>query len=336
MGFEKISISKEANQMREITYAEALKEGLCEEMRRDKTVFILGQDVRLVGGFSGVSKEMVKEFGEARIKDTPISETAIVGAAIGSAIAGMRPVADMWFADFMFVAMNEIALTATETRYMSGGQVSVPMVLRSAMGGYIRSGAEHSRSPLATYMHFPGLKIAFPSTPYDAKGLLKASIRDNNPVLFFEHKQLYRDKGPVPEDEYLIPLSLADVKREGTDVSVIATSYMVKKSLEVAEQLQKEGISLEVIDVRSFPLDKKTILKSVKKTGRAVIVDEDFKTGGVGAEIGMVIMEEGFNSLKKPVRRVATEDMILPYGPLEEQILPSSKGITQAIKETVG
>jgi pyruvate dehydrogenase E1 component beta subunit len=258
-----------------------------------------------------------------------------VGGAVGAAIAGMRPVADMGYADFMFVAMSEIVLTATEMRYMSGGQLKVPIVLRAAMGGYIKGGPEHSRSPLATYMHFPGLKIAFPSTPYDAKGLLKASIRDDNPVIFFEHKLLYREKGSVPENEYFIPLGQADIKREGKDVSVIATSYMVKKSLQVAEQLQKEGISVEVIDVRSFPLDQKTILESVKKTGRAVIVDEDFKTAGVGAEIGMMIMEEVFEVLKQRVRRVATKDMLLPSGPLENYILPSSEDIISAIKSVL-
>ena len=321
--------------MREISYAEALREALCEEMRRDKSVFVLGQDVRLVGGLGRVSKGLTNEFGEDRIKDTPISETAIVGGAVGAAIAGMRPVADMGIADFMFVAMNEIALTATEMRYMSGGQLKVPIVLRASMGGYVKGGAEHSRSPLATYMHFPGLKVAFPSTPYDAKGLLKASIRDDNPVVFLEHKLLFREKGPVPENEYVISLGQADIKREGKDVSVIATSYMVKMSLQVAEHLQKEGISVEVIDVRSFPLDQRTILGSVKKTGRAVVVDEDFKTAGVGAEIGMMIMEEAFDVLKQRVQRVATKDMILPYGPLENHILPSSEDIISAIKSVL-
>jgi pyruvate dehydrogenase E1 component beta subunit len=328
-------MTREADDMKEMMYVDALREALCEEMRRDEHVFVLGQDVRLLGGSARICKGLVEEFGEERIKDTPISETAIVGAAVGAAIGGMRAVADMGYADFMFIAMNEIALTATETRYMSGGQLRVPVVIRAAIGGYRRSGAEHSRSPLATYMHFPGLKIAFPSTPYDAKGLLKASIRDDNPVLFFEHKLLYGEKGPVPDGEYTIPLGQADVKREGEDVSVIATSYMVTKSLEVAEQLQEEGISVEVVDVRSFPLDKQTILASVEKTRRAVTVDEDFKTGGVGAEIGMMIMEEAFDSLNKPVRRVATKDMVIPYGPLEDCILPSSEEITQAIRTLV-
>jgi pyruvate/2-oxoglutarate/acetoin dehydrogenase E1 component len=319
--------------MREITYAEALREALCEEMQRDDHVFVLGQDVNLVGGRGRVTKGLARQFGETRIKDTPLSETAIVGGAIGSAIGGLRPVADMGLADFLFIAMNEIVLTAAQTRYMSGGQLSVPIVLRASMGGYVEGGPEHSRSPLATYMHFPGLKIAFPSTPYDAKGLLKASIRDDNPVLFFEHKLLYREKGPVPENDYVIPLGKADVKREGKDVSLIATSYMVKKSLEAAEKLDRMGISVEVIDLRSFPLDKKTVIESAQKTGRAVIVDEDFKTAGVGAEIGMVIMEEAFGSLKRPVQRVVTKDMLLPYGPLETCILPSLEDIIQTIED---
>jgi len=323
--------------MREITYAEALKEALCEEMRKDKTVFLMGQDVQLMGGHGGgkVSLGMVKEFGEERIKDTPISETAMVGGAVGAAIAGLRPIVDMGTADNMFVPMNEIVLTAAQMRYMSGGQLSVPLVLRASVGGYVRGGAEHSRIPIATFMHFPGLKIAFPSTPYDAKGLLKSAIRENNAVLFFEHKLLFREKGPVPENEYIIPLGKADIKREGNDVSVIATSYMVKKSLEVASQLQKDGISVEVIDLRSFPLDKKTILESVKKTGRAVVVDEDFKTVGVGAEIGMMIMEEAFGDLKKGVQRVATKDMLLPMGSLEDHLLPNTQDIVQAIRKTM-
>jgi pyruvate/2-oxoglutarate/acetoin dehydrogenase E1 component len=241
----------------------------------------------------------------------------------------------MNYADFLFIAMNEIALTAAQTRFMSGGQLCVPMVILTAMGGYGRSGPEHSRSPLANFMHMPGIKSVFPSTPFDAKGLLKSSIRDNNPVLFFEHKLLLREKGEVPEEEYVIPIGKADIKREGKDVSVIATSYMVKMSLRVAEQLQKEGISVEVIDVRSFPLDQETILESVKKTGRAVIVDEDFKTAGVGAEIGMMIMEEAFDGLKQRVHRVATKDRLLPYGPLEDYILPSSEGIVSAIKSVL-
>ncbi len=323
--------------MREITYAEALKEALCEEMRRDKNVFLMGQDVRLLGGHGRgkISRGMEDEFGEARIKDTPISETAMVGGAVGSAIAGLRPVVDIGVADCLFVAMNEIVLTAAQMRYMSGGQLSVPLVLRASIGGYVRGGPEHSRSPIATFMHFPGLKMAFPSSPYDAKGLLKTAIRENNVVLFFEHKLLFREKGPVPEKEYMIPLGQADIKREGKDVSVIATSYMVKKSLEVASQLQKDGISVEVVDVRSFPLDKKTILESVKKTGRAVVVDEDFKTAGVGAEIGMMIMEEAFGALKKGIQRVATKDMLLPMGPLEDYLLPSSQDILQAIMKTM-
>jgi len=321
--------------MREITYAEAVREGLREEMKRDPKVFVLGQDLTKKGGTAGLVKGLAEEFGNIRIKDTPISETVIAGAAVGAAIGGYRPIADMGYADFLFIAMNEIALTAAQSRFMSGGQLCVPMVILTAMGGYRRSGAEHSRSPLANFMHMPGIKSVFPSTPFDAKGLLKSSIRDNNPVLFFEHKLVLSEKGEVPEEEYVIPIGKADIKREGKDVSVIATSYMVKMSLRAAEQLQKEGISVEVIDVRSFPLDKKAILESVQKTGRAVIVDEDFKTAGVGAEIGMMIMEEAFDALRQGVQRVATKDRLLPYGPLEDYILPSSEGIISAIKRVL-
>jgi pyruvate/2-oxoglutarate/acetoin dehydrogenase E1 component len=231
--------------------------------------------------------------------------------------------------------MNEIALTAAQTRYMSGGQLCVPMVILTAMGGYRRSGTEHSRSPLANFMHMPGIKSVFPSTPYDAKGLMKAAVRDDNPVLFFEHKLLLNERGPVPGEEYLIPIGKADVKRRGKDVSIIATSYMVNKALEAAQKLSGEGMDVEVVDLRSFPLDKEAIRNSVQKTGKAVIVDEDFVTGGVGAEVGMIIMEEAYGSLKAPAQRVGAKDMILPYGPLEDYLLPSVEEILQAVRRVV-
>jgi pyruvate/2-oxoglutarate/acetoin dehydrogenase E1 component len=321
--------------MREIAYDEAVREGLWEEMRRDQTVFVLGQDLTLKGGTAGLTKGFAKEFGKLRIKDTPISETVIAGAAIGAAIGGYRPIADMGFADFLFIAMNEIALTAAQTRFMSGGQLCVPMVILTAMGGYGGNGPEHSRSPLANFMHIPGIKSVFPSTPYDAKGLIISAIRDNNPVLFFEHKLLLKEKGAVPEEEYIIPIGKADIKKKGEDVSIIATSYMVTKALEVAQKLGKEGMSIEVVDLRSFPLDKESILDSVKKTGRALIVDEDFITGGVGAEVGMIIMEEVFEFLKAPIQRIGTKDGILPYGRLENYLLPSCEEIIKAVRKVV-
>lgn len=321
--------------MREIAYDEAVREGLWEEMRRDPTVFVLGQDLTIKGGTAGLTKGLAKEFGKLRIKDTPISETVIAGAAVGAAIGGYRPIADMGYADFLFIAMNEIALTAAQTRFMSRGQLCVPMVILTAMGGYKRTGAEHSRSPLANFMHMPGIKSVFPSTPYDAKGLIKSAIRDNNPVLFFEHKLLLKEKGAVPEGEYIIPIGKADIKKNGEDVSIIATSYMVTRALEVAQKLREEGIDIEVVDIRSFPLDKETILNSIKRTGRAVIVDEDFMTGGVGAEVGMIIMEGAFEFLKASIQRVGAQDRILPYGPLEDYLLPSCEEIIKAVKKVV-
>ncbi|MEW5920572.1 MAG: pyruvate dehydrogenase complex E1 component subunit beta, partial [Bacillota bacterium] len=282
--------------MREISYVEALNEALKEEMERDETVFMMGQDVGKFGGIFGVTKGLYERFGPERVKDTPLSETAIIGAAVGAAAAGqMRPVCELMLADFVGVCIDEIYNKAGKWKYMHGGAPNISLVIRAPMGAKGGGGAEHSQCPEALFMHGPGLKMLVPSTPYDAKGLLKSAIRDDDPVLFFEHKLLYNTKGEVPAEEYVAPIGKAATRREGRDVTILAYSLMVHKALEAAALLEAEGISAEVIDLRSLiPLDEETILDSVAKTGRAVIVHEANKRGGVGAEISALIAEKGF------------------------------------------
>ena len=307
-------------------------------MLRDETVFVLGEDVgRYWKGAFKVTKGLAEEFGDERIRDTPISESAIIGVATGAAITGMRPVAEIMFGDLSALAMDQIANQAAKLRYMFGGQVKVPLVIRMPFGAGVNIAAHHSQSLEAWFMHVPGLKIAMPSTPYDAKGLLKTAIRDDNPVMFFEHKLLYSVKGPVPEEEYTVPLGVADVKREGEDVTIVATLYMVHKSLAAAEELSKQGISVEVVDPRTLvPLDKQAIVNSVKKTGRIVIVTEDCKTGGVSAEIAAVVAEEAIDYLDAPVKRVAEPDTPIPFSPpLEKFVIPDENRIIGAVKEVI-
>jgi len=307
-------------------------------MLRDETVFVLGEDVgRHWGGAFRVTKGLAKEFGDERVRDTPISESAIIGVATGAAITGMRPVAEIMFGDLSALAMDQIANQAAKLRYMFGGQAKVPLVIRTPFGAGVNIAAHHSQSLEAWFMHVPGLKVAVPSTPYDAKGLLKTAIRDDNPVMFFEHKLLYSVEGPVPEEEYTVPLGVADVKREGEDVTIFATLYMVHKSLAAAEELSKEGISAEVVDPRTLvPLDKQAIVNSVKKTGRIVIVTEDCKTGGVSAEIAALVAEEAIDYLDAPVKRVAEPDTPIPFSPpLEKFVIPDEKRIIGAVKEVV-
>ncbi|MCK5563384.1 alpha-ketoacid dehydrogenase subunit beta, partial [Candidatus Bathyarchaeota archaeon] len=316
--------------MREITYRDALREALQEEMLRDETVFLLGEDVgRYWKGAFKVTKGLAEEFGDERVRDTPISESAIIGVATGAAITGMRPIAEIMFGDLSALAMDQIANQAAKLTYMFGGQTKVPLVIRMPFGAGVNIAAHHSQSLEAWFMHVPGLKIAMPSTPYDAKGLLKTAIRDDNPVMFFEHKLLYNIKGPVPEEEYTVPLGVADVKRKGEDVTIVATLYMVNKSLAAAEELSKQGISVEVVDPRTLvPLDKQAIINSVKKTGRIVIVTEDCKTGGVSAEIAAVVAEEAIDYLDAPVKRVAEPDTPIPFSPpLERFVIPDEKKI---------
>jgi len=324
--------------MREVTIRDALREALREEMRQDKTVFLLGEDIgRYWGGAFGVTKGLAEEFGDERVRDTPISESAIVGVGVGAAITGMRPVAEIMFGDLSALAMDQICNQAAKIRYMFGGQASVPLVVRTPFGAGVNIASHHSQSLEAWFMHTPGLHVAVPSTPYDAKGLLKTAIRGNNPVLFVEHKLLYPVKGMIPEEDYAVPFGVADVKREGSDVSIVATLYIVHKALAAAEQLSKEGISVEVVDPRTLaPMDKQTIVKSVKKTGRLVVVSEDCKTGGVSAEIAAIVAEEALDYLDAPVKRVAEPDTPIPFSPtLEKFVIPDEKSIIRAVKEIV-
>lgn len=319
----------------EKTYAQALDEALKEEMRRDKTVFLLGEDIGLQGGAFGVTRGLLKEFGPERVRNTPISELLIAGAAVGAALGGYRPIAEIMYIDFSTLAMDQIVNQAAKMRYMTGGKVKVPLVIRTQGGGGRGSAAQHSQSLEAWFVHIPGLKVIMPSTPYDAKGLLKTAIRDDNPVIFIEHKLLYPLKGVVPDSEYSIPLGKAEVKREGKDVTIIATSLMVHKALSAAKNLEKEGIDAEVIDPRSLvPLDKETLVNSVKKTGRAVVVHEACKRCGIGAEIASSIMEKAFDFLDGPVVRVAGANTPIPYNmTLEKLARPDGKNIVNAVKK---
>ena len=319
--------------MRKITYRQALNEAITEEMLNDVTVFVMGQDVGLYGGIFKVTEGLLDKFGQDRVRDTPLSETAIIGGGVGAAITGMRPICELMLADFVGVCFDEIVNKAAKWKYMHGGFQNVPLVIRAPIGAKGGGGAEHSQSPEAFFLHAPGLKVVLPSTPYDAKGLLKSAIRDDDPVIFFEHKLLYDMEGVVPEDEYTIALGFADVKREGTDVTVVATSLMVNKALSAAEILEDMGISTEVLDLRSLvPLDKETLFRSVRKTGRLVIVHEAGKRGGSGAEISAIVSESIFDSLKAPVTRVAAPDVPIPYSHvLEKEYLPNEEKIIEAV-----
>ncbi|TAJ74388.1 MAG: alpha-ketoacid dehydrogenase subunit beta, partial [Gallionellaceae bacterium] len=290
---------------REITFAQAIKEALAEEMRRDPSVFIIGEDVAEAGTPFKVLSGLVDEFGPSRVIDSPISEAGIAGLGVGAAMTGMRPVVDIMFGDFVTLTMDQMVNQAAKIHYMSGGKLKVPMVLRTTLGATRRSAAQHSQSLHAWFSHVPGLKVVVPSTPYDAKGLLKTAIRDDNPVVFFEDKMMYQLKGPVPEGEYTIPFGVADIKRAGSDITIVATSSMVHVALSAAEMLNQTGISAEIVDVRTtVPLDKQTLIESAKKTSRAIVVDEGYERYGVTAEIASVIAEGAFYYLDAPVKRV--------------------------------
>jgi len=333
------------------TIAQALNAAIRDEMRRDKTVFCLGEDIGVFGGAYTVTKGLYEEFGAERIIDTPISEAGIIGAAVGAALTGMRPVAEIQFNDFLACAMDQIVNQAAKIRLMLGGQAKVPMVIRAPVGATGRA-AQHSQSLEAFFMHAPGLKVAMPSTPYDAKGLLTAAIRDDNPVMIFEHKLLYGSTSPggkaktavgeaasflkvAPEEDYVVELGKADVKMEGKDVTVVATLFMAHKVLGLTSRLKEEGIDIEVIDPRTLvPLDKETIINSVKKTGRLVIVSEDCQMCGVGAEISAMIADEAFDYLDAPIKRVSTMNTPIPFAPkCEQYVLPNEKRILDAIHE---
>ena len=323
------------NGRREITYLEAVREAMVQEMRCDPEVFLMGEDVGVYGGAFGVSRGMLEEFGPERVRETPISEAAIAGAATGAALMGMRPIAEIMFMDFVTISMNQLVNQAAKIRFMFGGKASIPLVLRAPAGSGTGAAAQHCQSLEALFMNVPGIKVVAPSTPHDVKGLLIASIRDNNPVIFMEHKLLYRTKGPVPEDLYSIPLGKAEVKREGRDLTVVAYSIMVPRALEAAGQLVSEGIDLEVVDPRSLkPLDRETIVESVCKTGRVLIVHESPVTGGVGGEIAAVIADsEAFYYLDAPIRRLAGLNVPIPYNrTLERAAVPQVEDIVAAAR----
>lgn len=323
--------------MREITYREAVREAMREEMKRDETVFQLGEDIAKFGGAYKVTTGLSDEFGTKRMLNTPLAEGGIAGAAVGAAIAGLRPIAEIMYIDFSTLASDMIINFAAKYRFMTGGKVNLPLVIRTQGGGGVSAGPQHSQSLEAWYAHIPGLIVVMPSTPYDAKGLLKSSIRDNNPVVFIEHKGLYGSKGPVPEEEYLIPLGKAAIKREGKDITVVALSRSVLHAVEAAEILNKEGIDLEVIDLMTIkPIDEKTILRSVEKTSRLIIVHEACKTAGIGAEIAAIVSEKGIDFLDAPIRRVAALDTPIPFGlRLESFVLPSVEDIVTCARELV-
>ena len=319
---------------REITLGEAVREALAEEMRRDPTVFIMGEDVAEAGTPFKVLSGLVEEFGPRRVIDTPISEAGFTGIGVGAAITGMRPVVDIMFGDFITLTMDQMVNQASKTHYMSGGKLKVPLVLRTTLGATRRSGAQHSQSLHAWLSHIPGLKVVLPSTPYDAKGLLKTAIRDDNPVAFFEDKMMFKTKGPVPEEDYTIPFGVADVKRSGDDITLVATSSMVYVALDAADLLAAEGISAEVVDPRTtFPLDKQTLIESAKKTSRVIVIDEGYERYGVTGEIASVIADGAFYYLDAPVKRIGAMDVPVPFSPvLEDLTVPTPQSVAAAAK----
>ncbi len=322
--------------MRELTYREAIREALREEMRRDERVFLLGEDIADAGGVFKVTLGLLAEFGPSRVLDTPLSESVIMGAAVGASLMGMRPVAEIMFADFTTIAMDGLVNHAAKIHYMYGGALSAPLVVRMAYGAGPKWGAQHTQSVESWLTNIPGLTIVMPSTPADAKGLLKAAIRTPNPVVFLEHKLLYGKKGRVPEGEELIPIGKADIKRPGEHVTVVATGMMVDRALAAAEALQGEGVSAEVIDLRSIqPLDEETILGSVEKTGRLVIVHEAPVRGGIGGEVAAVVASQALGFLDAPIQRVGGPWAPIPFGPvLVDAYVPKVDDIVQAVQAT--
>lgn len=324
--------------VRELAFGQAIREALAEEMRRDPRVFIIGEDVAEAGTPFKVLSGLVEEFGTDRVIDSPISEAGFTGLAVGAAMTGLRPVVDIMFGDFITLTMDQMANQAAKVHYMSGGKLRVPLVMRTTLGATRRSAAQHSQSLHAWFSHVPGLKVVLPSTPYDAKGLLKTAIRDDNPVAFFEDKLMYNLKGPVPEGEYTIPFGVADVKRLGTDITIVATSSMVQVALGAAEVLEGLGISAEVIDPRTtFPLDKEALVASAKKTSRALVVDEGYERYGVTAEIASVIAEGAFYYLDAPLRRMGAMDVPVPFSPtLEDLTVPTVASVAETAKTLCG
>jgi pyruvate/2-oxoglutarate/acetoin dehydrogenase E1 component len=322
---------------REMSYRDALNQALREEMRRDPNVFLIGEDIARFGGPMKVTGELLSEFGEQRVVDTPLAEAGFVGIAVGAALTGLRPVVEVMFNDFMLLAMDQIVNQAAKARYMFGGKARVPLVIRTHIGAGRGMAAQHSQSLEMLFVHIPGLVVIMPSTPYDAKGLLKSAIRSDNPVIFYENKLIYSTKGFVPEDEYTFPIGVADVKRPGRDVTVISTSRMTLLALSAAQKLAEDGIDVEVVDPLTLkPLDMDTILRSVKKTKRVVLVNEGCRTGGFTSELAARIMDEAFDYLDAPIQRVASEDIPIPYSKrLEAEAIPQEKDIIQAVKRLV-
>ncbi|HEX7549330.1 MAG TPA: alpha-ketoacid dehydrogenase subunit beta [Candidatus Methylomirabilis sp.] len=321
-----------------MTFVEALRTTLEEEMRRDPSLMLIGEDIGRYGGIFGATKGLLDMFGPRRVRNTPISESAIIGSALGAAMTGTRTVAELMYVDFTTCAMDQIVNQTAKMHYMSGGKLRIPLVIRTHGGGGRGNAAQHSQNLEAWFLHVPGLKIVMPSTPADAKGLLATAIRDDNPVLFIEHKLLYSTKGQVPEGEYLIPLGQADVKRPGKDVTIVTISQMVLKALRAAERLAGLGIEAEVIDLCSLaPLDLETVLRSVRKTGRVVIAHEACRRGGFGGELAAQIQEEAFDFLDAPIRRVGALDVPIPYSkPMEEYVIPDEERIVAAVKRVLG
>jgi acetoin:2,6-dichlorophenolindophenol oxidoreductase subunit beta len=323
--------------MPNMTFAQAINSAHAVEMKRDPNIYIAGEDVGVFGGCFGVTAGLLDQFGEKRVKDTTITESAIIGTAVGAASAGLRPVIELMFVDFIGVALDQLYNQGGKMKYMFGGKAKIPMVMRTACGAGIGAAAQHSQCLEALFMHLPGLKVVIPSTPYDAKGLLIQAIRDDNPVVFLEHKVLYAMEGEVPEEAYTIPLGLADIKREGSDVTVVATAKMVHTALGAAEKLAGEGISVEVVDPRTlYPLDMETIIASVKKTHRLVIVHEEVKFAGSGAEIAAQVAEDAFDYLDAPIVRVAAPFCPVPFSPpLEKAYIPSEEKLIAAVKKVM-
>ncbi len=324
--------------MANMTFAQALNSAHILEMERDPNIYVAGEDVGIYGGIFGVTQGLLEKFGENRVRDTPITESVIVGSATGAAAAGLRPLIELMFVDFIGVSFDQLYNQAAKMRYMFGGKAKLPITMRSSCGAGIGAAAQHSQCLEAWFMHVPGLKVVMPSTPYDAKGLLISSIRDDNPVVFLEHRVLYELEGDVPEEAYTIPLGKADIKREGTDVTLVATARMVHVALAAAERLAADGIDAEVVDPRSLvPLDEETILDSVRKTHRLVIVHEEVKFAGSGAEIAAIVAEKAFDYLDAPIVRVAAPFTPIPFSPpLEQEYLPSEEKVMEAVKGVMG
>ena len=323
---------------REITFGQAIREAIAEEMARDERVFVIGEDVAEAGSVFKVLVGLLDEFGADRVIDSPISEAGIAGIGVGAAITGMRPIVDIMFGDFTTLVMDQLINQAAKTHYMSGGKLNVPMVLRTTLGASRRSAAQHSQSLHALFSHIPGLKVAVPATPYDAKGLMKSAIRDDNPVIIFEDKTLYQEKGPVPEEEYVLPLGQADVKRTGEDITIVATSSMVYVALEAVEKLAEVGISAELIDPRTTsPLDAETLIRSAKKTSRALVVDEGCQQYGVTGELAAVIADGAFYYLDAPVKRIGAMNVPVPFSPaMEDLTIPNADTVVETAKAMCG